>query len=302
MTEKTAAELDARSQLIGVAILLLGGVLIGLAPIGLRFAVADGLTAQTTAFWRFLLTLPVLLLVFAVRQRVPHKPNKWAILAGVFFALDIGFWHLALTITSVANATFIVNVGNIGVGFLAWIFLKDRPTIFWGLAILLALVGAYLLSSGASKAGGTGGFHGDVLALVAAVFVSFYMLFASLARRSLGALDVLFWATLAEMVVAAIMSLAFGDPLLPPDLGALSVPLFLAVFVQIGGQGCIIYGVGRAPAAIAGVMLLVQPVTAGMISWFLFGETLSPIQLSGAGLILIGIVVAQLRQRRSPAT
>lgn len=293
-----APEPDRRSQLVGVLFLALGGFLVGLAPIGLRYAVDSGLGPQTTAFWRYLLTMPIFLLVFLVRGKGPSRPNKAAIFAGIFFALDIGFWHLALTLTSVANATFIVNLGSIGVGFLAWIVLKDRPSIFWGVAIVLAIIGAYLLSSGGAAKGGETGLRGDMVAVLAACFVSLYMLSATMARKGLSALDVIFWATATEIIVAALMAFSFGESLIPPRLSALSVPLFLAVFAQLGGQGCIIFGFGRAPASIAGVMVLVQPVTAAMISWPLFGEALALTQLAGAGLLLGGILIAQMRVRR----
>jgi drug/metabolite transporter (DMT)-like permease len=288
-----------QSPWVGIAALALGGFLVGLAPIGLRYAVDSGLGPQTTAFWRYALAVPLFLAFFAFRGRAPGKPNFAAILAGVFFALDIGFWHLALTMTSVANATFIVNLGSIGVGFLAWIVLKDRPSAFWGVAIILAISGAYLLSSGGAEAGGETGLKGDMVAVLAACFVSLYMLCAAIARKNMSAIDVIFWATVTEMFVAALMAFSFGESLIPPDIDALSVPLFLAVFSQIGGQGCIVFGFGRAPPSIAGVMVLVQPVTAALISWPLFGEELALMQLFGAGLILIGLLIAQLRLRRS---
>lgn len=298
MTKTVAAAQDARSLLIGTGLLFTGGLLIGLAPIGLRFAVADGLGPQATAFWRFLLALPMIFLLFIVRNHLPKKPNIWAILAGVFFALDIGLWHLALTITSVANATFIVNVGSICVGFLAWIFLKDRPSVFWGMAVVLTLAGAWMLSTGGQSEGGSGNLRGDLLAVGAAVFVSLYFLCGKIARQTLGALDVLFWATFAMIPVVGLVGIAFGDPLIPADIMMLKWPFWIAVLSHIGGQGLIIAGLGRAPASVAGVMIVIQPVAAAMISWPLFGEKLALMQLAGAGLILSGIVVAQIRTAR----
>ncbi len=63
--------------------------------------------------------------------------------------------------------------------------------------------------------------------------------------------------------------------------------------VQVGGQGLIIFGLGRTPAAIAGVLILVQPVTAAAISWQLFEEPLNTFQGFGALLILAGVMIAQ---------
>jgi len=281
----------------GPLLVLLGGICIGLAPIGLRLGL-DDLGPQAIAFWRYLFALPVLfLLVLLIERRRPAKPNRFVIIAGVCFALDIGLWHWSLTFTTVANATFLVNLGNICVGLTAWIFLKERPTWIWGLAVLVACAGAAALSLGGG-AEGKADIRGDLLALGAAVLVSCYMVASKIARRTLGGIETIFWLTFVEVCVAAMLVLGFQERFFPAELSGLLVPLFLAIFVQVGGQGLIITGLGHTPAAIAGVLVLVQPVVAAAISWQLFDEPLAPLQAGGGFLILIGILIAQrgLRQ------
>ncbi len=277
---------------IGPALVLAGGICIGFAPIGLRLS---DMGPQSTAFWRYLMALPVLfLLVRAVEGRPPVRPNRFALMAGAFFALDIGLWHWALTLTSVANATFLVNLGNIGVGLAAWLFLRERLTSTWLLAVVVALGGASLLSLG----GGAGGItdpRGDALAAGAAMLVAGYMLCAAIARRSMGAFDVIFWATAVEVVVAGGLVAVSGERLLPQQLSDLAMPLYLALAVQALGQGLIIAGLGRTSAAVAGLVVLVQPVAAAAVSWRLFGEALTGPQIVGAGLVLAGVAISQRR-------
>ena len=79
------------------------------------------------------------------------------------------------------------------------------------------------------------------------------------------------------------------------------MPLFLAIVVHVGGQGLIILGLGHTPTAIAGVLILVQPVVAAAISWQLFEEPLTPLQAGGGFLILLGILISQ-RGRPAPVT
>lgn len=285
------------SLLAGVLLLIGGGLCIGFAPIGLKLSVADGLGPQITAFWRYIFAIPLILGVFVFLRRWPRAPNKWAILAGICFALDVAFWHAGLEYTTVANATFIVNLGNAGIGLLAWIFLKERPSPIWFLAIIIALFGAFMLSTGGAAQEGGAQLKGDALSAVAAALVAGYMLFAKISRHTLDALDVLFWATLTEAVVALGVSLFLMEQVVPPDLAQLRWPLFLAIVVQLVGQGLIIAGVGRVPASVAGVTVLVQPIAASLVAWVLFGETLLPLQLLGAGLIIAGIGLAQIRFR-----
>lgn len=276
----------------------MGGVCIGLAPIGLRLGL-DDLGPQAIAFWRYTFALPILfLLVVCVERRLPAKPNKFVILAATCFALDIGLWHWALTITTVANSTFIVNLGNVCVGLTAWVFLKEKPTPIWFLAILIAMVGAGALTLGGGL-DGKADIRGDLLALGAAVLVSFYIVASKVARRSLGGLDTIFWLTAVEILVGALLVLAFRERFLPDSLNGFIVPLFLALSVQVAGQGLIITGLGHTPAAVAGVLVLVQPVVAAAISWRLFDEPLAPIQAGGGFLILLGILISQRGARQT---
>lgn len=282
------------SAWIGPLSVLAGGVCIGFAPIGLRLGLSySELGPQAIALWRYTLAAPVLFAICVIlEKRPPSRPTPMIVLAGVCFALDIGLWHWALERTTVANATFIVNLGNIGVGLAAWLFLKERPTVNWLVAVVIAVTGAGFLSL-AGTPGGKTDLSGDLLALCAALMVAGYMLFSKLARGKLSAIDAIFWLTVTEVCTAVMLTLTSGERLLPTSLTDLAAPAFLALVVQIGGQGLIIFGLGRTPAAIAGVLVLIQPVTAAAISWQLFDEPLNTFQGFGALLILAGVMIAQ---------
>ena len=274
--------------------------MIGFAPIGLRLGL-DSLGPQAIAFWRYIFAIPILLvLLVVIERRGPARINRYVVLAGTFFALDIALWHWGLTLTTVANATFIVNLGNISVGFAAWLFLKERPAPIWFLAVLIAVAGAAALSLG-GEAGGKSDIRGDLLALGAACLVSGYMICSKLARNRLGAMDVIFWLTVVEAGVAFLVVIVSGEAFFPATPAGFLSPLFLAFAVQLGGQGLIIAGLGRTPAAIAGIIVLIQPVIAAAISWQLFDEPLTAIQGSGAALILFGIWLSQRKDRKRVA-
>lgn len=309
---------DHKPAWFGPLLVLCGGVCIGFAPIALRLGL-DDLGPQAIAFWRYVFALPVLFaLVVLTQRRLPSPPNRFILIAGICFGLDIGLWHWSLTFTSVAAATFIVSLGNICVGITAWLFLKERPTLIWGIAVLIAISGAAALTLGgegdpsamAARAarlasGETDTFldiimryRGELLAFVAAILVSGYMVASKVARRTIGGLDAIFWLTVVEIFTALFLVLIFRERFFPSDFSGFLVPLFLAIFVQVAGQGFIITGLGHTPAAIAGVLVVVQPVIAALISWQLFGETLFAMQMGGCVLILMGIILAQTGRRQ----
>jgi drug/metabolite transporter (DMT)-like permease len=284
---------------LGPLMVLGGGIALGFAPIGLRLGL-DELGPQAIAFWRYLFAVPILLvLVLAVDRRLPARPNIAVFLAAMFFTLDMALWHWALTMTSVSNATFIVNLGNVLVGLAAWAFLKERPGLNWAFAAGLAILGAAALSLGGD---GThpGALRGDLFALAAAVFVSFYMLFSKLARRTLGGLEAMFWLSVFESALAFFVVLFSGEDFMPKTPAGFLVPLALAIVVQVAGQGLIISGLGSTDTAVAGILVLAQPVVAAAISWSLFKEPLTTIQAAGAGAILVAVWLAQQKQRARP--
>ncbi|MCU0730640.1 MAG: DMT family transporter [Hyphomonas sp.] len=281
---------------LGPLMVLGGGIALGFAPIGLRLGL-DELGPQAIAFWRYLFAVPMLLvLVLAVDRRLPSKPNTAIFLAALFFTLDMALWHWALTMTSVSNATFIVNLGNVLVGLAAWTFLKERPGLNWALAACLAILGAAALSLGGDHTH-PGALRGDLFALAAAVFVSFYMLFSKLARRTLGGLEAMFWLSVFESGLAFLVVLVSGEDFMPKTPAGFLVPLALAIVVQVAGQGLIISGLGSTDTAVAGILVLAQPVVAAAISWSLFKEPLTAIQAGGAAAILVAVWLAQQKQR-----
>ena len=275
----------------GPAMLIAGAIAIGFAPIGLRLSAFE---PQATGFWRFAFALPLIALVIKAQGGRIGRPAPMALLAGTFFGLDIAFWHASLVMTSVANATFLVNLGNAAVGLVAWVVLRERPARIWLVALAMALTGAFMLSRGAANAGGAA-LSGDLLAMVAAVMVGLYLFFAKLARRESGAMPVLFWSTATTLAVSAIACAVRGETLIPPDVSWFTWPLALAIVAHVIGQGLIIAGVGATPAALAGLLLLIQPVAAALAAWPLFGEALTTMQLAGCALVLAGVWLAGRR-------
>lgn len=275
---------------------LAGAVAIGFAPIGLRLSAFE---PQATGFWRFAFALPLIAaLIYASGGRI-GRPSRMSLVAGFFFGFDIALWHASLTLTSVANATFLVNLGTAAVGLIAWLALGERPGRTWLPALAIALGGAWLLSTGRaidSEASlNSAALSGDLLALTAALMVGLYLFFAKLARRRDSAMSVLFWSTAVTLAVSAVASFARGETLIPPDISWFMWPLALAVVAHVLGQGLIVAGVGRTPAALAGLLLLIQPVAAALLAWPLFREFLTPVQLTGAALVLLGVWLAGRR-------
>lgn len=287
----------------GVIAVALGGALIGLAPIAVRLS---DVGPFATNLWRFLFALPILAIWAARSGKTAARDIGWLLLAGVLFGIELNLWAVALTKTTIANATLLTNTTPVFAAAFGWFVFKERlgPSVLIGGAT--AMVGAVLLALGRVQgAVGPGsvqdGWIGDAIALTAALGYAGYLLIVrSLGSRvSVGA--VMFWACVTSALFTFVLCLITGEPLLPHSWQGWAILVALGVLAQAAGQGLIAYGVGRLPIVVSTVLLWTQPLAAAALSWVLFSERLGPVALAGAALVLAGLYVVQ-RARVSGAT
>ena len=293
MTEVTAVRDTGHAK--ALAVLVTGAAIIGLAPILVRLADAG---PAAIGFWRVTFAMPLLALIAMRTDGGVGRPSKFALLAGVAFACDLGFWHYSIHFTSVANATVLTNLTPVVVTAAAWIFLKQRPAKLFVAAVGLAVAGAWLMAVGRGEhAAGANPPLGDALALTTAVWYAHYFLAISAARRSVGATRVMFWSGVASAPLLLAAALVLGEDIFPITNGGWAALVALGV-MHVAGQGSIAWALGRLPAATASVVVLVQPVVAAVLGWLLFAEALGPVQALGAAIALGGVVLAQTASRK----
>jgi drug/metabolite transporter (DMT)-like permease len=282
---------------------LVGAALIGLAPIGVRLS---DIPPVATNLWRFLFALPVLALWASQEQPAGARDRGWLIGAGLFFGLELNLWAVALTQTTVTNATLLANMTPVFAAVFGWFVFKERlgAGVYAGGAT--ALAGAVVLAlaraqSGQGPEGGDAGFVGDAMGLGAAMGYAAYLLIVRAIGERVGVGTVMFWASLTGAVFSLALALLLGEPLLPYSIEGWAILIGLGLVVQAAGQGLIAYGVGRLPIVISTVLLWMQPLAAAVLSWILFGEELGPLALFGAALILAGLFAVQRARVRVAA-
>jgi drug/metabolite transporter (DMT)-like permease len=270
--------------------LIVGACAIGFAPIFVRMTETGPAAA---GFWRLFLALPVLALM-ALRdgKGVATPPGRMMLLAGLFFALDLSFWHYGVKLTSVANATVLTNLSPVVVTTVAWFLFRERPARIFIAGLTVALVGAGIMAGGADATRAINAPLGDVLSLATALWYAFYFIAMRSARQGAGASRAMFWSTAVSTPILLGVALAFGEQIMPGSGAGWLACIGLAV-VHIAGQGSIAWALGRLPASTASVVVLAQPVVAAVAGWILFAEILTPLQMLGGVLTLAGVVIAQ---------
>lgn len=281
--------------------LLLGATGIGFSPIFMRIS---ELGPQGSAFHRVFLALPLIwgIRFIETRQPAPSPGPKtrrdYALfaLSGFFFAGDLAFWHWSVAYTSVANATLLANFAPIFVTLAAYFLFGARFSGLFYAALVISTSGAVILLGDSASLGGDHLF-GDSLGMVTALFYAAYILTVSHVRSRFSVSAFMAWGTLSTVIFLLPVALLSGENLIPATLYGWLVLLGLAWFSHTGGQGLIAYSLAHLPAAFSSLALLFQPAIAALAAWLILGESMSAMQLFGAGVILSGIYIARRASR-----
>jgi len=291
--------LEKEFPVLAFAALLIGGMAIGFAGIFMRLSDVNPLAS---AFWRMALAAPFLWVwAFAVRRQdaAAGKRTDFAfalVLAGIYFAADMGIWHLSLHYTTVANATLLSNFAPIFIALWMWLAYRVRFARIFVVGMAIAFAGALMLvgpNASGPDSNGSGKLLGDALGLVSAVFYAAYQLAIKGARSVYSTARLMAWSTTVTALALLPFALAAPGSFWPAQLAGWLPLLALALVAQIGGQTVIAYASAHLPASLSSVSLLIQPLTAAVAAWLIFQEAISPMQMAGGALLLWGIYLSK---------
>jgi drug/metabolite transporter (DMT)-like permease len=279
-----------------------GAAAIAFSPIFVRLTETGPAAA---GFWRLALALPALA-PMAWRSNATSSgglagPSPMTLVAGLFFALDLGFWHYGVKLTTIANSTILANLSPAVVTLGAWLLLGERPPGWRFVAgLLLAIAGVWAIAAARGGGAGLDPQLGDALSLTTALWYAGYMLAVRKARAMRSAAQVMLWSSAAGAPLLLLAALALHEPIIPAGPGGWLACMGLGV-VHVAGQGLIAWALGRLPAATASVVVLVQPVLSAVLGWLVFAEPMTPLQILGGGAALAGVVLAQIAAARAAA-
>jgi Permeases of the drug/metabolite transporter (DMT) superfamily len=220
--------------------------------------------------------------------------------AGVLLGLHFIAWIESLYHTTVASASVLVTMSPILLAILGYAVLGERLSRTTVAAIGAAVGGAALI--GWADAGtvvlGRGALLGNSLALGGAVLVSLYLLIGRIVRQKVS------WLAYVTPLytVAALTALASaavkGVPLLGYSWTFYGLCAGLALGPQVMGHGSFNYALQYVPAAIVGMLALLEPVGASILAYGLFGEAPPLASVVGMVVVLGAVAVVVWRRER----
>jgi drug/metabolite transporter (DMT)-like permease len=285
----------AQSSGLAFLALLAGGVAVGFSPIFVRLS---DLAPIASGFYRLALALPVLWLMQRAAPEAGtngppgRRDRSLLILTGAIFALDIVFWHVSLTLTSVADATLISNTAPILVAIGAIFLFGERMKPLFAGGMALAIAGVVILAL--QKSGGAeppNRLLGDLLAIGAAVSYAAYLLLLAQLRRTQSTSRIVMYTTVTSALLLLPVALATSPTMFPASLSGWAVLFALAFISHIGGQSTMTYALAHLPAAFSSMTQFMQAVVAAIAAWAILGEPLTTMKVICAVFIFIGIAL-----------
>ncbi len=255
-----------------------------------------------SGFYRVFFGGLILLGVVLWRHEHPRLDKaSWIklLLAGLFFALDLFFWHRSILYVGPGVATLLANFQVFVMAAVGVLFLKERLSLFQWLAIGMAMFGLVLLV-GADWSHVTPLYHwGIILALISAVAYAGYLLALRSTRGATGgsSYSAIAITSFASAVLLAISLQVEGESFRIPGWADAGWLFLYGLVPQVLGWVLISYSMHKLEASKVGLVLLLQPACAFVWDSLFFGRHFSAVELAGAVITLVAIYLGTLKPR-----
>jgi len=267
----------------------LGLTVISFSAIFVRLAEAPGIVS---ALYRMLIGAILLTIPFVrnIRNKKPiaRRGILLAILAGIFFGIDLAAWASGVVLSGATLPTLFANTNPIWVGIGAWLIFKEKLSAGFWIGLAFALSGAVLIL-GADLAVQGPISQGSLLGLVAGIFYGAYFLVAQRGRAWLDAISFFWIGTITSAFVLLIASLIWQQPLFGYSPNTWLMFLLQGLLIQGAGWLLLSYAQGYLKASLVSPTLLGQPVLTAFLAGPLLGESLRSSDILGGVTVLIGI-------------
>lgn len=272
----------------------------------IRLAQSDGLSSLWIAALRLTLASLILIPFTVLRQRrtppaLPSSHIRTMAASGIFLAAHFASWISSLQYTTVASSVVLVSTGPVWVALYTGFVLRERipPSALIGVA--LASCGTVFVAlANPSSHEATHPLLGNALALVGGVAVAAYLLLGRRVRQQVATLPYI-QVTYAFAALFLLVAAYFVSPLQEPKSNhAYLWVVLLAIFPQAVGHSLYNWMLASKSTSTVAVTTLGEPLGAAILAFFLLNERPTPFVISGAGLILAGVVAVYLPQSKAP--
>jgi drug/metabolite transporter (DMT)-like permease len=222
---------------------------------------------------------------------IPRNQYQWMFLAGFVLFLGSAFQQLGLVYTTAGNAGFITGLYVVFVPVVLFLLWREKAHWISIVAVLLAGVGAFFLST----AGRFAVRAGDLIELGGALFWTFHVIVLGKYASKFEPMSF----SMGQLIVCGALNLAIGIFAEKPMLWNLSLmgAIIYTAFFSLGLCYTLqVWAQRHTPPADAALILSLESVFAVISGWLLLNEKLAAIQVFGCTLIFVAVLLSQFKE------
>lgn len=218
-------------------------------------------------------------------------------LAGLCLAAHFVTWFAALDRTSVARATLLACTTPLWTTLGSFLLRRRRPTPRDLTALAVAAIGLWLVTQASAQAATRATFLGDVFGLSAGLLFGSYLLCVEGLHETISSQR---QVTLAYSVAAAVLwavHLTRGGATFSYSPRVWKALLGMTLGPQIFGHTLLNWSLRHFSSSLVAFSILLEPIIAAVLAWYLLHQALTPVQLFGGVLVLaaLALVIGQKR-------
>ncbi len=256
------------------------------------------------AFWRDLFVALGLALGLGLLRppllRIPYPRQNlvFFVAYGLTLAVFNALWTTSVALNGAAVATVLVYSSPAFTALAERRLFGERFGPARGVALVLSLTGCVLASGACDRDAWSVNPLGIVVGLSGGWAFAAYSLFGKAAhRRGISPWTATFGAFTIATAFLLLLQRRATLFWLGPQMSGWALLATLALVPTIGGYGLYTISLAYLPAAVANIIVTLEPVMTGIMAYLILGERMTPIQLLGGGLILTGVFLLQAENR-----
>ena len=274
-------------KLPGPLLVFLGAVCLSFG--GLIVKSFEGANLWQILFWRqfFFSLIVALYLLFTYKKnffKSFYISGLPGFIGGLILALGFVAYVFSMYTTTVANTNFIITTETIFLALFGYFFLKEKINLITFISIILGMSGVLIILGSSLSIQSSEQFLGNIVAFI--MPVSFAVLVIVIRKYpNVDMVPAQFTAGIGAAIIGFFIA------------GQLSISihdLFLALlagFFQIGfGFILITVGSQTTPAAIVGIMMLIESVFGPLWAWLFINEVPPAAVVIGGSIIIFSIL------------
>ena len=287
-----------RGTVCGIA----AAVFYGTNPLGAMNLYADGISTNSTLFYRFGIAVVMLGVMMAVqRKSFALTRREWVTLAilGVFMSTSSTTLYFSFNFMDVGIASTLLFVYPVMVAVIMATLFHEKVTAATVVAILLSLAGIALLNHTGN--GTSLSLWGVTLVMLSSLTYAIYIVVVNKSSLRMSSVKLTFYVLLFGLFTIYGYTLAMGETvqlLVTPKQWMYAAQLALMPTVlSLVLMVIAVHDIGSTPTAIMGA---IEPITAVAIGVLVFGENFTPRLALGIVLILTAVLLIIGGKEMSP--